>query len=64
MPFQTPWQGTDTPFLIFPLVSTVNRLRTIIPSGGKVAPLSQSLFTDLFTCPLKTYYALGLDIQN
>lgn len=29
-----------------------------------ISPLSQGLFTDLFTCSLKTYYALGLDIQN
>lgn len=55
---------TPLRFLFSHLSLKVNRLRAIIPSGEKVAPLSQGLFIDLFTCPLKTYYALGLEIQN
>lgn len=35
-----------------------------MPFVGKVAPLGQGLFMDSFTCPLKTYYVPGLEIQK
>lgn len=65
MPFQTPCRAqTPLHFLFSHLSLKVNRLRAIdiIPSGEKVAPLSQGVFIDLFTCSLKIYYVLGLEI--